>query len=123
MEHLSTQDNKPSNFNPYIYKAKVISIYDGDTITVLCDCGFNITVEMKLRLLGIDTPELRGEERPEGLISKEYLVSLIGDRDVLIETKKDKTGKYGRMLATIYLDDLNIKEHLITEGYAKRYLK
>ena len=108
-------------FNPYFYKAYVLSVYDGDTITCLVDCGFNIKVEMKLRLLGIDTPELRGEEREDGLVSRDYMRELILDKDVLIETYRDKTGKYGRMLATIHLDGLNVNEHLITEGYAKKY--
>ena len=109
------------NFNTYYYKAKVIRIYGGDTITVLVDLGFSLTQKMNIRLYGINTPEIRGEERPEGLISRDYLRSLITDKDVIIETFKDKTGKYGRMLATIYLDDLNVNEHLITEGYAEKY--
>ena len=76
---------------------------------------------MKLRLLGIDTPELRGDEREDGLVSRDYMRGLVLDKEVLIETYKDRTGKYGRMLATIHLDGLNVNEHLITEGYAERY--
>ena len=110
-------------FNPYYYNAEIIKVYDGDTVTAVVDLGFDVKVKMKLRLLGIDTPELRGDERPEGLVSRDYLRGMILDKNVLIETKKDKSGKYGRMLATIYLDDLNINEHLIQEGYAEIYGK
>ena len=109
------------DFTPYKYNAKIIDLYDGDTVTALVDLGFNITVKKKLRLAYIDTPEIRGEEREEGLKSKYYLENLILNKDVMIETLKDKTGKYGRLLAVIYLDDLNINEHLILEGYAKKY--
>ena len=52
---------------PYIYKAEVVSVYDGDTITVDIDLGFNVVLrKQKIRLGGINTPEIRGEEREEG---------------------------------------------------------
>ena len=52
----------------YEYKAIVKKVYDGDTITVDIDLGFGITFNDKsIRLSGIDTPEIRGEERLEGL--------------------------------------------------------
>jgi micrococcal nuclease len=54
----------------YEYKALIISVYDGDTVTALVDLGFFVKKEAKLRLYGIDTPEIRGEEREKGLISK-----------------------------------------------------
>ena len=48
----------------YLYKATVTEVYDGDTITVDIDLGLNVWLkDQTLRLLGIDTPELRGEER------------------------------------------------------------
>ena len=45
----------------YQYKAKVIDVYDGDTITAMVDLGFYHFQQMKFRLYGIDTPEIRGE--------------------------------------------------------------
>lgn len=51
----------------YTYQAKIISVYDGDTCTAVIDLGFRISFEIKLRLAGINTPELRGEERDKGL--------------------------------------------------------
>lgn len=104
----------------YEYKAKVIKVYDGDTITVLADLGFNITIKEKIRLYGLNTPEVRGAERPDGLISRDRLRERILDKEVIIKTKKDKKGKYGRYIAEIYLEDENINEWLITEGLAER---
>ena len=46
----------------YTYKAKAISVYDGDTVTLVVDLGFKISTEVKLRLEGIDTPELRRDQ-------------------------------------------------------------
>lgn len=105
----------------YTYRATVLSVYDGDTITVQIDCGFDITIKQKVRLLGINTPEIRGEERELGLKARNYLRELILRQNVIIKTEKDKTGKYGRLLGTIYLGEMNINEHLINEGFAKPY--
>ncbi|MHA2020134.1 MAG: thermonuclease family protein [Candidatus Thorarchaeota archaeon] len=109
----------------YIYTAKVISVYDGDTMTAEVDLGFNVTMKMKLRLAEIDTPELRGEEREQGLAARDYVRNLVLDKEVIFESVKDKTGKYGRYLAKIYVDtddgQLYLNDHLLQEGMAEKY--
>ena len=105
----------------YVYNAKVISVYDGDTITVEIDLGMSIKTTQKIRLYGIDTPELRGEEREEGLKVRDALRSLVLDKEVVLQTFKDKKGKYGRYLGKIYLGDVNINELLLERGWAVRY--
>lgn len=104
----------------YEYRAKVISVYDGDTITILADLGFNVFIKQKLRLSNIDAPEVRGDERSEGLISRDRLRERILGKDVVIKTFKDKKGKYGRYIAEIYLEEENINDWLVTEGLAER---
>ena len=107
------------------YRAIVTKVYDGDTITVNIDLGFGVWVKgQKLRLLGIDTPEVRGKERPEGLKSRDALREKILDKEIRIKTEKDKKGKYGRWLATIYCgSDTSINSWLLDEGYAVPYEK
>lgn len=106
----------------YTYKAKCTSVYDGDSITLDIDLGFNHwMVNQKVRLLGIDTPEIRGPERPQGLLSAERLRELIEGKDVIMVSHRDRTGKYGRWLATIYMDGININKLLLEEGWAKIY--
>ena len=104
--------------NTYFYKAKILNVYDADTVTALVDLGFGISTKMKIRLHGIDAPELRGEERPEGLAARNYLRGMIDDREVVIETIKDKTGKYGRYLGIIYFNDQNINNLLVETQHA-----
>lgn len=105
----------------YNYRARITSVYDGDTCTALVDLGFRITFEIKIRLLGIDTPELKGEEREMGLKSKARLEELILNKDVIIKTDKDKTEKYGRWLAEIFVGDVNVNQTLLSEGLARKY--
>lgn len=102
----------------YEYRANVISVYDGDTITAVVDLGFHISITEKFRLIRIDAPELRGEEREQGLISRDRLREMILDKDVIIKTYKDQKGKYGRYLAEIIFEDNNINDWLVSEGLA-----
>ncbi len=106
----------------YEYKATVTKVYDGDTITVDFDLGFGILIrKQKIRLLGINTPEVRGPEKPQGIISRNALRQRILGKVVTIKTSKDKKGKYGRWLGEVYIEEENINQWLITEGYAKEY--
>lgn len=102
----------------YVYNAKVVSVYDGDTVTITVNLGFYVNITEKFRLLRINTPEIRGEEREAGLISRDALRELILDKDVVIKTFKDRKGKYGRYLVEIYLGEINVNDWLVENGYA-----
>jgi len=107
----------------YEYKATVTKVYDGDTITVDFDLGFGILIrKQKIRLLGVNTPEVRGAEKPEGIISRDALRQRILGKVVTVRTSKDKKGKYGRWLGEVFMEEENINQWLISEGYAKEYL-
>ena len=106
----------------YNYKAKIIGVYDGDTVTAMVDLGFLHFQEMKLRLYRIDTPELRGPEREQGIIVRDILREMILNKEVTIRSYKDKQGKYGRYLANIITEDgLEVNQWLVDNGHAKEY--
>ena len=110
----------------YNYKAFVTGVYDGDSITIDIDLGFNNWMKnQKVRLLGINTPEIRGEERPYGLVARDRLRELILNKEIIITSYRDKSGKYGRWLATVFLkqDGMfeNINTLLLAEGLAEVY--
>ena len=111
-------------YTPYVYKVKEVSkVYDGDTITVIIDLGFNITIKEKIRLTLINAPEVRGIERPQGLKSRDYLREILynaikEEKTIIIKTLKDRKGKYGRYLGEIFIDDISINEKLVNDGYA-----
>jgi micrococcal nuclease len=89
------------------YRARVDRIIDGDTIDVVVDLGFRIEHTIRLRLAGVNTPEVRGEERQEGLIAKafveEWVESAVVQNELWpIRIETEKTGKYGRWIAVVY---------------------
>ena len=126
------KDPKPTVVAPsYTYRAVVVSVYDGDTITVDVDCGFGVWLKgQKIRLASINTPEVRGDERDEGLEARDALRAMLpGGRGIVISTQKDnKRGKYGRWIAEVYYPTysgdeplwINANEMLVMRGLAKR---
>jgi micrococcal nuclease len=100
------------------YEAFVLNVYDGDTITTDTDLGFNVHQMQKIRIYGIDAPEVRGEEREEGLKSRDALRALILNKEVELESHG--FGKYGRVIAEVYVDDtINVSDWLVRNGYAE----
>lgn len=112
--HIKYVDNSKL----YYYKAQVLRIIDGDTIDVSILIGFNISLTERLRLARINAPEVRGEEREAGLAAKEWLISQIAiGSEILIRTEKDDS--FGRYIAEIYLDDLNLNDEMVKVGHAE----
>lgn len=113
----------------YHYKAIVKSVYDGDTCTVDIDLGLHTWINgEKIRLNRINAPEVTGKERPKGLKSKEHLKSLLLNKEIFIETIKDKKEKYGRYLAEIWIEQspdkyVNVNDLMVKDGFAvyKKY--
>ena len=111
----------------YCYRVvEVVKIVDGDTCDVLLDVGFHTYLLKRLRFMGIDTWEVRGEERPKGLIAKDRLIELIESSDkVYVQTVMDARGKYGRVLAWVWTEKdeilTNVNEILLLEGHATEY--
>ena len=91
---------------------KVVHISDGDTITVLDQTR----TSYKIRLYGIDAPE---SKQAFGNVSKQHLGTLLKSGTVKVEWKtKDK---YGRILGTVYVNDLNINLKMIQDGMVWHY--
>jgi micrococcal nuclease len=105
----------------YFYKAKVVSVYDGDTCRVDIDAGFGIILKNKtIRLSNIDTAEIRSEDKESAIKARDRLRELVLDKEIILQTMKDRTGKYGRIIGILYLDGNNINDMLVEEGLAVR---
>jgi micrococcal nuclease len=115
----------------YVYKIKRLnSVVDGDTIDCDIDLGFDISINQRIRLAGIDTPESRTKdlyEKKLGLESKDFLKKKLSEckGNLVIKTEKiDSTEKYGRILGWLYEDgkEISFNQMMIDEGYAWSYL-
>lgn len=91
----------------YTYAVKLLRVVDGDTVDVLIDLGFHITVAKRVRLVGVDAPELFGAKAvPEGKEAKVFVEEWFrgGAAFTMISFKYDDKDKYGRALGLIFRD-------------------
>jgi micrococcal nuclease len=95
-------------------------------VILAVDLGFHLIATIDFRLLGIDTPELRGPTRPAGLTAKAELERLCALGQLRIAT--EKADKYGRWL--VLIDVLapdgsvlvNVNRSLVEGGFAVPYM-
>ena len=115
----------------YEYNATVTSVYDGDTITVDWDLGHAVWVKgAKLRLAGVNTPELRTKdllEKEAARAARDYVRECVLGKTIRL--KSLKKGKYGRYLSIIWVLDEDgepleesVNDALIRLGHAKPYM-
>jgi micrococcal nuclease len=108
----------------YEYQAIARQAYDGDTIRLDIDLGFGIWRHNEpIRLLGIDAPELG---TPLGPAARDYLRDKLPiGAPLVIQTAKDKSDKYGRLLGVIWPGTApigaSVNELLIHAGHARPY--
>ena len=113
-----------SRVEPFVYRATLVKVVDGDTIDVTLDLGFDVLLHnQRVRLAGIDTPESRTrnlEEKKLGLAAKERLKEILAEHKFKIQSLGK--GKYGRILGIPHTEDgQDICQLLIEEGHARVY--
>ena len=106
------------------WDASAIRIVDGDTLDVVIDCGFHATRLERIRLLGINCPEM---SEVAGRKAKEYTMQWINDAwipnwSLVIQTHK--TDAFGRYLAMIWrkTDKRCLNDDLVAAGHAVPYM-
>jgi len=114
----------------YEYRCKVVKIIDGDTVDVDIDLGFGVWLKKeRIRMFGIDTPESRTrdlEEKKYGNAAKEFITGMLDDDGgIVLKTRKDKEGKYGRILGELWrttdFADKSINDYMIEKHHAVAY--
>ena len=108
------------SFMDFLYHYKVVEVLrvvDGDTMDLRIDLGFGLQFgvkdEVRVRLKGIDTPEMRGEEKEAGEAAKQFVVDWFEkykDHTLVLQTWKDKAGSFGRYLGEIRAVSPDYKE-------------
>ena len=111
----------------YTYALKVTDIYDGDTLNGVVDLGFDVSMNIKVRLARIDTPELRTkdlDEKAKGYAARDFLRAFLEKYKEGLLVKTTGRGKYGRWIGELLLtkddygyDDETIKYEPDSDGY------
>jgi endonuclease YncB( thermonuclease family) len=114
----------------YTYEATIDRVIDGDTLLVVIEAGFGIKVHDKLRLRGIDTPELG---TAEGEKAKKFVASLLPvGSTIIIKSHKSRTDNHGRFVVDVFYregvetaeailrEPVYLNQKLIDEGLAVR---
>ena len=108
---FTRSDAKPKEL--YTYVALVERVVDGDTIWLNIDCGFKVWTRQKVRLRGIDCPELTTKE---GIQAKEFVEAQLKETNFVV-VKTHSSDKYGRYLADIfYLKDEKEAQVVLAQG-------
>ncbi len=113
------------------YNCELSRVVDGDTVDLWVDLGFNIRVHERFRLARIDAPESRTKDVAEKIRGQDATIFLEKQLHtawcIKVQTEKDKKGKYGRWIGTIYTahkpnpdsdDWKDINSLMVTEGHA-----
>lgn len=97
-----------------VLEGRVVSIADGDTITVLDSSN----TQHKIRLAGIDAPE---KKQPFGIISRQHLGDLVFSKQVRVEWSK--LDRYGRIVGKVLVGNTNACLEQLKAGLAWHYTK
>jgi len=100
----------------YTYEADLERVVDGDTLWARIHLGFGVWTRQKLRLRGIDAPEMNSSAGKE---AKKYLQRLLKDTTTFV-LRTTRSDKFDRYLADIFAGTTYINQALIDAGHARR---
>ena len=124
LEIHSSKTNKFS-LNGYKTYAKCVYVYDGDTVHVVFKMpNSSECFKWVIRMMGIDTPEMKTKNLPEkakAVQSRDFLKGKILDKVVILDCLE--FDKYGRLLGNIFLEgeEQSLSQQMIANGHAKAY--
>lgn len=118
---------------PYVYPARLVRVVDGDTVDLMVDQGFRSYRQERVRLIGVNTPEIVGPkaatEGPEGQRAKQVTADWLtaasaaapdGWPLIYRSDRYDEREKYGRSLGTILnAAGESLNAVLIAQGWAE----
>lgn len=111
------------------FRANVVRVIDGDTLTVRVKKGqeYDVGIEgdiVDVRLIGIDAPEINWKESSGecfGFASRKYLQSLLRNKEIVLQpdSVQPARDKYGRYLFYVYFNEKNVSYRVLRKGYAR----
>ena len=102
--------------------ARIVSVYDGDTLTVDAKPWPGLTARTSVRVDGVDTPEIRGEcqeEKDLALRARDFVRATVGAE---VRLTNIRLGKYaGRVVADVWVNEQKLSDLLIAESLGRPY--
>ena len=116
--------NNTTPFVPPIKSGYVIKVYDGDTITIAAKMPFinSPIYRFSVRLSGIDCPEIKGKSQTEkelAINARDALANKVMGK--LVTLQNVSLEKYGRLLADVYCDGVNMNQWMLDNKFALPY--
>lgn len=116
--------NDTTAFVPPVSSGYVIKVYDGDTITVASKMPYRNSpiYRFSVRLSGIDCPEIKGKtltEKELAIDARDALANKVMGKNVILQNVSLE--KYGRLLADVYCDGVNMNNWMLDNKYAIPY--
>ncbi len=102
--------------------ARVVSVYDGDTLTVDAAPWPGLTARTSVRVAGVDTPEIRGKcqaEKNQAIRARDFVRATVG---AMVRLTDVRPGKYaGRVIADVWINEQKLSDLLIAENLGRPY--
>jgi micrococcal nuclease len=108
----------------WIYRAKLERVVDGDTLIVTLDQGLHTYRVERLRLLGVNAPEVHGATKAAGQAATAYTLFWLSQGRALdpwpLTVQTYRTDAFGRYLAQVWriVDGANLSDDLLSSGNA-----
>lgn len=118
-----TEPTTPTPAPCYRYRAELERVVDGDTYDLRIDLGFGVWTIERVRLRGIDTPEMTGATRTKGIAARWFAEDRLRDAAaILVETYKLPDGQrdvktLGRYVADVWVDGVLLSQLLRDAGH------
>ena len=102
----------------YLYKVALGEVHDGDTLWLTIDLGFYLAHTVRIRMAGINAPELNTDAGKAALAALRGFVAAHPGQWTA-QTFKTGEDKYGRWLCTLFAPDgTNVNQWMLNNGYA-----
>lgn len=99
--------------NGYIYKAKILNVFDSSSFCLLIDLGFNVFIIKEVELFGVKSVEIDDNV-------KSFLKELLINKEVRIKAYKNKDDYLVEISAEISDSVVNLSSYLFSLGYVKK---
>lgn len=104
----------------YTYRATCKRPVDGDTFLATVDLGFGASIEIKVRIHGVNAPE---KNTPEGKLASAYLAELLGGRALVLQSYKDARS-FERWVCDVWADpfEASVAQQIIASGHGVPFM-